>query len=71
MSIDEIKKLSREKKILLVQEIWDDLEKESIPLSEAVQQELENRLALHKKGQMKYISLEESRLRNTDKRNGL
>lgn len=72
MDIQEINKLSRTKRILLVQDIWDSLEdKEDIQLSEEVKAELDSRIEHHKSGKAKYYTLEESRERNSKVRNGL
>ena len=70
MSIQEINKLSRTKRILLVQKIWDSLEdKQGIELSEEVRIELDSRIEHLKSGKAKYYTLEESRGRNNKIRN--
>jgi len=72
MDIQEINKLSRTKRILLVQDIWDSLEdKQDIELPEEVKTELDSRIEHHKSGKATYYTLEESRERNNKIRNGL
>tara|TARA_A100000171_G_C2136917_1_gene151018 strand:+ start:839 stop:1051 length:213 start_codon:yes stop_codon:yes gene_type:complete len=62
MDLQEIKKIPRAKRILLVQEIWDSLEqKEDLELSDEVKAELDHRLARHESGEATYFSLEEVR----------
>ncbi|GMN12115.1 hypothetical protein MTsPCn9_34480 [Croceitalea sp. MTPC9] len=62
MDIQDIKKIPRAKRILLVQEIWDSLEhKEDLELSDEVKAELDHRLARHESGEATYFSLEEVR----------
>ena len=72
MDIKEINKLSRTKRILLVQDIWDSLEdKEDLELSEEVKAELDRRIEHHESGKATYYSMEESRARNAKLRNGI
>ncbi len=61
---EEISKLSTAEKILLVEEIWDDIASENKEdLTEAQKTELRRRVQLAEEGKVKYLSLEESRER--------
>ena len=71
MDITEIKKLPKAKQILLVQDIWDLLEKDALELTDEIKAELDNRLKHHNSGEGKYYTLEESRKRNAERRNGI
>lgn len=58
----EIKKLPIAKRILLVQDIWDSIEKkQDLALSDEIKAELDNRIERHKSGQAHYFSVEEVR----------
>lgn len=56
MSTQEIERLSNAEKILLVERIWDSINKQEIPLTDAQRQELDRRLADHKAGKNDYRS---------------
>ena len=73
MDIQEIKKLSASKRILLAQEIWDSIEdkEQEIELTDEIKTELDRRLERHKSGEAKYYSLEEVREKIAKKRDGL
>lgn len=59
---EEIKKLSDAEKILLVEEIWDDIARDkTIGLTEQQKNEIERRLKLIDEGKVKSYSLEETR----------
>ncbi len=58
---NEIKKLSNEEKILLVEEIWDDIAlNKEMELTDAQKTELRRRVHLDQEGKLKYLSLHES-----------
>ena len=59
MAIQEIKKMSQFKRILLAQEIWDSINGDAIELTDAIKKELDSRLERHKTGKTKYHTLEE------------
>ena len=52
---NEIKKLNLTEKIMLVEDIWDEIAEsnESIPLYDWQKQELDQRLGAYKKGELK------------------
>ena len=50
MAIQEIKKMSQSKRILLAQEIWDSINGDAIELTDAIKKELDSRLERHKTG---------------------
>lgn len=52
----EIEKLSDSEKILLVEKIWDSINKDHIVLTPAQKKELDKRLKADKEGKMKYAS---------------
>lgn len=54
MSIQEIEHLSSAEKILLVERIWDSINKQEIPLTEAQRTELDRRLEKHDAGKNDY-----------------
>lgn len=54
----EIEKLSNPEKILLVEKIWDSIDKTHIELSPAQKKELDKRLKADKAGAMKYADWE-------------
>jgi|GEM_PF-1358946 putative addiction module component (TIGR02574 family) len=61
---EEIKKLSEAEKILLIEEVWDDIAAERNDyLTEAQKAELDRRLQMANEGKIKYFTLEESRER--------
>lgn len=70
MDLKDIKKLPKAKQILLVQDIWDSLEK-GFEISDGLKAELDRRIALDDSGKAKYYTLEESRERNAKLRDGL
>lgn len=51
--------LSREERLQLIDELWESLETEDVPLTPAQQAELERRLALDEAGAMETFSWEE------------
>tara|TARA_R110000868_G_scaffold162611_2_gene394061 strand:+ start:387 stop:593 length:207 start_codon:yes stop_codon:yes gene_type:complete len=59
MSINEIQDLSNAEKILLVEQIWDSIDKDDIHLSESQKKELDRRLEQHAKGETKFSSWDE------------
>lgn len=56
MSNQEIHKLSNAEKILLVERIWDSIDKIEISLTDAHKDELDRRLAKHHSGKNEYRS---------------
>lgn len=67
MSIQDIQGLSNAEKILLVEQIWDSIDKTDIPLSAAQKKELDRRLAQHAKGETKFSSWDEVKKRLLDR----
>lgn len=61
MNIQEIKNLSQAKKIVLVQDIWEDINKDSLELTDAIKAELDSRLERHEKGEGSNFTLEEAK----------
>jgi putative addiction module component (TIGR02574 family) len=63
--IPQIEKLSIPEKILLVEDLWDDIssEQSAIPVPQSHMTELERRLAEHKSGSGELLSLDELRQR--------
>ena len=63
--IPQIEKLSVSEKILLVEDIWDNIssEESAIPVPRSHIKELERRLAGHKSGPGELLSLDELRAR--------
>ena len=59
MSIQEIEQLSSAEKILLVERIWDSINKQDISLTDAQRLELDRRLEKHHKGQNEYYRWDE------------
>lgn len=50
----EISALSTAEKILLVEKLWDSINKEELDVSDAQKKELDRRLELHEKGETSY-----------------
>jgi putative addiction module component (TIGR02574 family) len=63
MGIQEIESLSSAEKILLVEQIWDSIDKDVMSLTSAQKKELDRRLEKHEKGQVKYSSWEQVKQR--------
>ena len=61
MSIDEIKKLDTKEKIILMNDIWESLDKESESIESPSwhKEVLQDRVKKIKSGEAKYISLED------------
>jgi len=68
MDIQEIIKLSPSKRILLVQEIWDSLDSDSIELTDAIKKELDNRLERHEKGEGQNFTVAQAKAKWAEKR---
>ncbi len=68
MDIQDIKKMSPSKRIVLVQEIWDSIDSDSIELTDAIKAELDSRLERHEKGEGQNYTLEEARAKWAEKR---
>ncbi len=56
IQIQEILDLSVAERILMIEKIWDSINAEDIPLSEAHEQELDARLARYKNGETAFFS---------------
>lgn len=69
MDIKEILNMSPSRRILLAQEIWDSVPKDSIELSESIKMELDNRLNLHNSNEMEYFTLDEVKNKLAEERN--
>ncbi|MFP4485705.1 MAG: addiction module protein [Campylobacterales bacterium] len=65
MSIDEIKKLDTKEKIILMNDIWESLDKESESIESPLwhKEVLQDRVEKIKSGEAKYISLEDLKSR--------
>lgn len=61
MSIDELKHLDSKEKLILINEIWESIDKgnESVKSPSWHKQVLQERISKMKNGKAKYISLEE------------
>jgi putative addiction module component (TIGR02574 family) len=59
MSTIAIEKLSTSEKLMLVERLWDSLDKTTLEVTEAQKLELENRLKKHNAGETKYSTWEE------------
>lgn len=69
---DEINKLSKPEKILLVEEIWDGISADrEDDLSEEQKNELDRRLQLDSEGKMNYYSMDEVKERIKALRNNV
>ena len=63
MKRTEIDMMSDAEKILLVEQIWDSINKQTIVLSPAHKAELDRRLAMHERGETRYSSWEDVKQR--------
>ena len=63
--IPEISKLSTPEKILLVEDLWDEIasDESGVPVAQSHRKELDRRLKKHKSAQGDLLSLEELRTR--------
>lgn len=61
--LKEILKLSDSEKILLVEQIWDSIDKNHIELTTAQKKELDKRLKEYKEGKMKFVDWETAKKR--------
>ena len=66
MSIQDIQSLSDAEKILLVEQIWDSIHKQSIEITSEQKDELDKRLENHKSGKTRYSSWDEVKNRLQD-----
>lgn len=57
----DISTLSQAEKLSLLENIWDSLDKDTVPLTPAQRKELDRRLLLHERGETTYSSWEEVR----------
>jgi putative addiction module component (TIGR02574 family) len=63
MSRIELGKLSNAEKILLVERIWDSIDKKSVELTTTQKKELDRRLEKYSSGEMKFSTWEEVKAR--------
>jgi putative addiction module component (TIGR02574 family) len=54
-----IDQLSTEQRLSLIEEIWESLDEDSVPLSDAHRTELENRIADHEANPHDVVSMDE------------
>jgi putative addiction module component (TIGR02574 family) len=58
IKMQEILKLSIAERILMMEKIWDSIDHDAINISEAQQNELDNRLERYSKGETQFVSWE-------------
>lgn len=63
MSIQEIEALSNAEKFLLIEQLWNSIDKQQLPVSEAQQQELDRRLERYASGQTRFYTWDEVKQR--------
>jgi len=63
MSREEIDAMGNAEKILLVERIWDSIDKSSMELTDAQRKELDRRLDKHANGDAEYSTWEEVKKR--------
>lgn len=63
MSTISIEKLSTSEKLLLVERLWDSLDKTTVALTDAQKLELDRRLEKHARGEGSYSTWEEVKQR--------
>jgi len=68
MGRQEIEALSNAEKILLVEQIWDSINKESLSLTADQKIELDHRLAKHENGETQYSSWDDVKFRLQNRR---
>jgi putative addiction module component (TIGR02574 family) len=56
-----IDRLNVEQRLALIEEIWESLDEQSVPLSNAQRAELENRIADHEANPQDVVTLEDVR----------
>lgn len=59
----DISTLSQAEKLSLLENIWDSLDKDTVPLTPVQRKELDRRLLLHERGETTYRPWEEVRER--------
>lgn len=68
MDLEKIFKLSTKERLDLIEKIWDSIETDSIQLTHAQKEELDNKLERHKSGKAKYYTWEEVKVKLAQKR---
>ena len=63
MNLQEIEGLNNAEKILLLERLWESLDKKSVSLTDAQRKELDRRLAKHAKGESQYSTWHEVKQR--------
>ena len=63
MSRQEIESLSSAEKILLVEQIWDSINKDDLELKDAHKAELDRRLVMHQRGETQFSTWAEVKQR--------
>lgn len=59
MKLDFLENMTVDEKVELVEEIWDNIEKDYIKINEDVKAELDRRMARMKEGESVYFTVEE------------
>jgi putative addiction module component (TIGR02574 family) len=59
VNLQEILKLSAAEKILMIEKIWDSIEKESVDVLPSQKDELDSRLKRYQEGATKFFSWED------------
>ncbi len=56
MSLQEILKLSTAERILMIEKIWDSIERENLEITPTQKEELDRRLTRYKEGKTKFFT---------------
>lgn len=59
LSLQEILKLSTAERILMIEKIWDSIERENLEITPTQKEELDRRLARYKDGKTKFFTWSE------------
>ncbi len=59
MKLDFLENMTTDEKVILVEEIWDNIQKDSITISDAQKEELDRRLKRIEEGETKYFTVDE------------
>lgn len=59
MKLDFLENMTTKEKVVLVEEIWDNIEKDYIEISNAQKKELNRRIELIDKGEAKFYTIDE------------
>lgn len=68
MKLDFLENMTVDEKVELVEEIWDNIEKDYIKINEDVKAELDRRMALIESGEMEFLSFDELKNHLKEKR---